>query len=474
MKIQDPRRVALLVALFATAGAGLAASAEEPAAAVAAAPPSAPAAASTEKPKSVFQDPEWRARFLGSYGFLSGAEPEISPRELDLLREVIDLMQANPRAAAARLTGEVGPQSSAALDFILANLQFQNGDLDAAVTSYESALKKFPDFRRAHKNLGLLHVQRGELPLAVPHLSRAIELGDRDGRNYGLLGFAYLDQENYIAAEQAYRSAILQEPETKDWQLGLARSLLAQEKYLDAASLFETLLAADPNDTTVWMLQANAYVGLDRPLDAAVDLEAVRALGKAQTSSLTLLGDIYMNAGMYELAKSAYQEVIRSDEKGTQFPTAYRAAELLIRTRSYGEAQQLLASIDRRYTDLPAEDELEVLTLKAKLARGQGRAQEAAPLLESIVERDGTRGDALLELADYYKEKGDAERALLMVERAEKIEAYEHQALLVRAELLVAARDYAQAAEVLRRALEIKPEPRVEQFLARVEDAARG
>jgi len=469
MTIHSPRSAAFLLAvLIACVGAGATASADEPAAA----PPAD--AKPAVKPKSVFADPEWRARFLGSYGFLSGAEPEISPRELELLREVIDLMQANPRAAAARLTGEVGPQSSAALDFILANLQFQNGDLDAAVANYESALKKFPDFRRAHKNLGLLRVQRGELDEAAPHLSKAIELGDRDGRNYGLLGYVYLERESNLAAEQAYRSAILQEPETKDWQLGLARALLGQERYLEAASLFETLLAADPGDPTLWMLQANAYVGLDRPLDAAVNLEAVRALGEAQTSSLILLGDIYMNAGLYELAKSAYQEVIRKDEKGTQFATAYRAADLLIRTRSYGDAESLLASIDRRYTNLPAEEELKVLTLKAKLARGRGRDREAARLLESIVERDGTRAEALLELADYYGAKGDPERALLMVERAEKIEGFEHRALLARAQLLVAARDYAEAAEALRRALAIKPEPRVEQFLARVEDAARG
>ena len=424
--------------------------------------------------KSVFSDPEWRKRFLGSYGFLSGAEPDIAPRELELLREVIDLMQANPRAAAARLTGEVGEQSSAALDFILANLQFQNGDLDAAVANYENALRKFPDFRRAHKNLGLLRVQRGELKQAATHLTRAIELGDRDGRNYGLLGFAYLDLENHLAAEVAYRNAILQEPETRDWQLGLARALLAMEKYHEAAALFDSLLERDPADTQIWMLQANAYVGLERPLDAAVNLEAVRALGKAQPQSLQLLGDIYMNAQMYELATDAYQEVIRSDEDASRFDTAIRSAELLIRTRAYGEAEQVLAAIDQRYQGLSDENELRVLTLKAKVARARGREKEGAGLLESIVSRDGTRGDALLELADYYEKQGNDERALLLIERAEKVEEFEHPALLAHAQLLVGRRDYAEAAELLRRALSIKHEARVAQFLARVEEAARG
>ena len=108
---------------------------------------------------SVIDDPEWRTRFLGGYGFLSGVEPDIRADELAILREVIDVMRVNPQAAEATLGQQVGPDSSASLDFVLANLEFQNGKLDAAIGHYRSALEKFPDFRRAHKNLGLLLVR---------------------------------------------------------------------------------------------------------------------------------------------------------------------------------------------------------------------------------------------------------------------------------------------------------------------------
>jgi Flp pilus assembly protein TadD len=423
---------------------------------------------------SVLDDPEWRKSFLGSYGFLSEVEPKVGASEVELLREVIDLMKVNPRAAAAMLQQQAGADSSAALDFVLANLEFQNGELGLAVEHYERALEKFPGFRRAHKNLGLLLVQEGDCGNALAHLSRAVELGDRDGRSYGLLGFCYIDRENYVAAETAYRNAIMHQPETRDWKLGLARSLLAMEHYRDAAALFDELIQSEPEDASSWLLQANAYVGLQQPLAAAVNLEAVRMMGKAQTNSLVLLGDIYMNAGMSELAKSAYLEAIEGDSAGVQFPTARRAAELLVRTGSYAQAEEILDSIDERYGEgLTQEEELEVLTLQAKLARARGREREAAELLESIVERDGTRGDALLELAVYYQDRGDEERALLQIARAEKLEDFEYQALLAHAQLMVSTRDYVKAAELLRSALEIKTEPRVEQFLARVEEASR-
>ncbi len=421
---------------------------------------------------AVINDPEWQKRFLGSYGFLSGAEPEINTGELEILREVIDLLKANPRAASAVLEQHVSDTSSAALDFILANLNFQNGELGPAKTRYASAIAKFPDFRRAHKNLGLLLVQEQDFDAALEHLSRAVELGDRDGRNYGLMGYCLINQENYLAAQEAYRQAILAEPKVQDWKLGLARSLLAMEEFAEANALFETLIKENPTDASNWLLQANALVGLERPLQAAENLEAVRLLGKAQSSSLVLLGDIYMNAGMFDLAKSAYVEVIESDQGGSQFSTAYRAADLLVRTRAFDQASEVLETVDRRYaTNLGEDDQLRVLTLKAKIARAQGRKQEAAEVLESIVKRDGTRGDALLELAKYHRDQGNTEKAILLIERAARLEAYEYQALLDHAQLLVSERDYGEAAELLRKALRIKDEPRVQRFLERVEAA---
>lgn len=426
------------------------------------------------KGSSVLDDPEWRKSFLGSYGFLSGAEPQIAQSELALLREVIDLMKVNPRAAATMLSQKTTPESSAALDFILANLEFQNGQQEQAIQHYQSALQKFPDFRRAHKNLGLLLVQRSDFEGGLEHLAKAVELGDRDGRSYGLMGYCYVNLEKYVAAESAYRNAILQQPDVRDWKLGLARSLLAMERHKEAVALFAELIDANPDDATAWMLQANAYIGLDQPLAAAINLETVRAMGKAETSSLVLLGDIYMNQGMPDLAASAYLEVIDHDQENVRFSTAYRAAELLIRARAFEQAEKILSTIDTRYAKrLSQDEELQVLTLQAKVARARGRDREAAKLLESIVDRDGTRGDALLELAAYHRGKGNDEKALLMIERAEKVDAFEYQALLDHAQVMVSERDYAKAAQLLRRALAIKNEPRVESFLARVEEAGR-
>jgi Flp pilus assembly protein TadD len=317
-------------------------------------------------------------------------------------------------------------------------------------------------------------VQVNEFDGAVEHLTRAIELGERDGRAYGLLGYCYVNLESYLAAEVAYRNAILQQPNSRDWQLGLARALNAQEKYAESAALFSAFLEKHPKDASAWKLQANAFLGLDQPMAAAVNLEAVRMLGEADASTLQLLGDIYMNEGIADLAKEAYLEVIRTDEKGARFETAFRAADLLHRGQADREASQMLSSIDKRYGGkLSADDELRLMTLKAKVKRSQGDAKGAARLLEQIVQRDGTRGEALLELARYHRDQGNDQRALLLLERAQKLEAFEYTAIVERAQFYVGRREYDRAAGLLRQALRIKREPRIERFLARVESATR-
>ena len=79
----------------------------------------------------------------------------------------------------------------------------------------------------------------------------------------------------------------------------------------------------------------------------------------------------------------------------------------------------------------------------------------------------------MLELAKYHRDRGNDQRALLLLERAQKIEAFEYQALVERAQFQVAAREYQEAASLLRQALRIKREPRIERFLARIEAAAQ-
>jgi tetratricopeptide (TPR) repeat protein len=421
----------------------------------------------------MWNDPSFIKSFTGSYGILSTYEPDLSEVEKDVLRMLLPLIRNNPNGAIAQLEPQITPKSSAVYDFLLANLYFQEGDLSNAAKYYQNAVAKHPNFRRAYKNLGLVHVQQGNFKASLESISKAIELGDVDGRSYGLLGYGYLTEQLYYPAETAYRQAMLMQPKVKDWKLGLARCLIETRNYVNAIALFDTLIKEEPDNSDLWVLQANAYLGSDNTIEASKNLEVVRRMGKADFSTLTLLGDIYMNNNSASLALSTYQEAIKI--AGTNDPHALiRAASIFTQTINFKEAKNLIAQVRQHYAgELKDGYDLELLILEAKIARGEGDDETAVASLSRIVERDALNGAALIELANIYADQGDMPRAITRYQQAARIQDSERAAVVAHGQALVRKSDYKTALPLLRRGLSLSPDNYLEDYTRRVERAAR-
>ena len=423
--------------------------------------------------KDMWNDPAFINSFTASYGILSEYEPPISNDEKVVLRAVMDAIKSNPRAAIQQLEPQIKAKTSAAFDFILANLYFQEGDLKNAEKYYNKATRKFPNFRRAYKNLGLVQVQAGNYKAAVKTISKAMELGEVDGRSYGLLGYGYLTQELYYPAEAAYRQAILMNPETLDWKLGLARCLMETQRYEDAIALFDTLIKLNPNRADFWLLQGNAYIGNDTPMAAARNIEVVRRMGKAELATLTLLGDIYINNDAPQLALDAYLAALKlAGNKDTH--SLIRAAKILTRSGNYEEGKVMIAQTRQQLGDqIKDDDDLTLLILEARIARAENDNETAIAALDQIIQRDALNGEAIIDLGSIYAAQGEFAKAINRFEQAEKIAEFERKALIAHAQALVANTEYEAALPLLRRALYMEPDENIEDYLKRVERAAR-
>ena len=426
-----------------------------------------------KKSTAVWEDPEFVDRFLGSYGFLSGAEPKVKDEEIEAFNELIPIIQDNPKAAILRLEQEMAPDSSAALDFILGNLYFQTDRLDKAAATYQAAIKKFPDFRRAYKNLGLVYVLSDKPKEAIQSLTKAVELGEHSARVLGLLGYCYFNQSQYVASETFYRKAAGLDPETRDWQLGLAQSLLNQEKYVEAEAFFKDLLREYPDNLEYWSFLANTSLGQDKPEEAARYLEIVRLSGQIQRQSLELLGDIYLVLDMPDRALEAYTAVLEESDASSAVPVLLRAVQIMVQKGDFDQAGNLIRGMEETFNQtLTEQQRLELLNAQAKIARAQGRDADALEALESIVAVDPLNGEALMELAGHYRRKQDSERAILFLDRAKNLKGYESKALLEHAWILVSQKKYADATPLIKRSLELKPDTRIEDYLRKVERAA--
>jgi tetratricopeptide (TPR) repeat protein len=481
-----------LVVLLALAGPVVSAAEPEPGAGV----------------SGIWDDPTFRKQFLGSYGFQSEIEPAVDPDEQLLLQEIIPLFPDQLDLAAERLieitappepeepmngkgngkkkkkakkTAEPVKPASAVFDFLLGNVYYQKqlqGDggvelLDRAVPHYETAILKFPSYRRAHKNLGLIHVQRNRFEEAIEPLSRVIQLGGGDGLTYGLLGYAYMASNQFVAAESAYRSAMLLQPEVLEWKLGLTQSVAKQGKYAEAVALGQELIEREPERADLWLLQANAYIGMDRPIEAAQNYEILHRMGRATTASLHTLGDIYVNQEMWEMAARAYAAALEQDPE--QDPSRLlRNVEALAQRGALDQAKTLLdITRDRLDGRIAGPDRARALKLEARIAVASGRDDAAVEVLEKIVALDPLDGEALILLGQHYAKVEQEDRAAFYYERAANLEEFEADAKVRHAQLLVGQTRYDEAVPLLKRAQELKPRDDVARYLEQVERVAR-
>jgi tetratricopeptide (TPR) repeat protein len=421
----------------------------------------------------LWKDPTFQKQFMGTYGTQAELEPKVSVVERGQLEKIMGLMATDTGAAKAELEKAATPESSAVFDFTLGNVHFQEDEIDEAEAAYKTAVAKFPSFRRAWKNLGLIAVRQGRSEDAVKALSRVVELGGGDGLTYGLLGYSYAQSGQTTSAESAYRNAVLLQPDTVDWKLGLTQAVLRQRKYGEAVTLCEELIKKFPERTDLWLIQASAYVGLGQPLKAAEDYEIVERMGKATPASQFTLGDIYANEGLLEPAARAYRSAVDLDPQ--QPPSrAMRSVEVLAQRGASTAARDLSQHVRETWGDrLDPEEKKKLLKIDARISVGEGGGADAVATLEEIVALDPLDGEALMLLGRHYAQANAPEKAIFYYERAEGIEAVEADARLRHAQLLVAQSRFQDAVPLLKRAQELNPRDDVGHYLEQVERLAR-
>lgn len=437
-----------------------------------------PASMVNTKPKrvedlSIWDEEGFRKQFMASYGVNSDIEPKLTAVEYEQMQKILDAMSEDDDSSKAEklLLKNCKDSTSATFEFTLANIYFQQDKLDLALAYYTKAIEQFPTFRRAYKNAGLIYVRNGDFDKALPYLTKTIALGGHTSMAYGLLGFAYGSTQNHLCAESAYRQAILLDPETIDWQLGLARSFFKQQKFGDAVSLCNILIKKKPDQADFWLLQANAYLGLKQPMRAAENYEYVNAMGQSTPESMTMLADIYVNEERWDLAADAY---LRSYElnDGAQPEKALRAAKILAARGSLEQSKRMLNRVAERKTSLDQKDLKELLKLQARVAVADGGGDEVVKILEEVVAVDPLDGEALLLLAQHYG-RTVPEKAIFYYERAANLEKHEAEAKLYHGQLLVGQAKYTDALPLLRRAYELKPRSDIEDYLKQVERIAK-
>ncbi|MEK9772044.1 MAG: tetratricopeptide repeat protein [Opitutae bacterium] len=418
-----------------------------------------------ELTQDFWNDPAFVRGFMGDYGFRSEVEPRIDKSEQFILREVVAKAENQLEEATLYLESKINDKTSAALDFALGTMFYQLGRLTRSEQTYEQALKKFPSFLRARKNLGFVQLSLGKLDAASQNLAKAISLGEADGISYVALGYCHLSLGRVVSAENAYRMAILLHPDSIDARNGLVNCLLSTNRFAEALALLDELLESKPNDLFCHKARASALQGMGREEDAVIALETLRRMNQLDAAGTLSLGDLYHNLGLHHLSLSAYQQSLAKKEKLSLARYA-RAAKVLINRGSYGAGFRYLEEIEKTfgkgYSDA---DEREIRMLQAEVRLVTGKRKEAADLLEELITKQPLDGEALILSAKLAMEELDYAKAALRFERAAKLPDFEVDALIEHGRMLVGTKEYQKASDLLERAQSLAPQPRVARYL---------
>lgn len=413
--------------------------------------------------------PEFKARFLASYGVNAKIEPTLSQADQKIFQATLPLLKNNTYQAITMLLSKVNSESNAAFDFLLGNLYYQRDDFAQAEQHLNEAIRKMPDFRRAHRTLALSKIQRQDFKQAARLWKKVIALGGGDAQSFGLLAFSLLSQDHYASAQTAYEQARMFAPESRDFKKGLAHCLIAQSKHLEAIALFDELIEEETDNQSYWLLQANAFIALDQYDDAIANLETASQLGRMTGDSWLLLGNLYLNQEVTQLALDRYLKVLENNEN-LKRDSLLKPLNDLINRSATKEARlyfdKLNQTFNRQRTDPYLAKKLDLA--EARILQSEGKNREVIRILKAYADENPLDGDILMTLANTYFSQDQIEESEFYYQRAALLPDYQADAYVSLARIQVKAGIFSKAIQYLEQAQSIKPRDPIEKYLDQI------
>jgi tetratricopeptide (TPR) repeat protein len=395
-------------------------------------------------------------------------EPKVTQEEAGVLEKTEETAKTDLGQAIDMLRKAITLDSSPALDFALASYLHEKGDTDRAVTALREALNKMPAFHRARENLAKMLLQENEYAAAAKELVRLLE-SDVVGKQefWRMLGYAYLADSKPLAAETAYRNALVFAPEDPELLILLIRTMMEQGKLSETRLLVREALADTPLREELWKLLANIDMTSGKQYDALVSLECAYRLGIAGGEVLVTLGDLYLEQGLANEALTRFQETTAMDHPPVS--RLLSAIEALVYQKNTREARAMLSTMKKVSEALTAEHRMKLRYLEARVAEAEGDLKEALRCYRQLLDEDPLDGVALLATGYILQKQEEYEEALIYYERAARTSPEnEAQSLIRQAQIAVERADYRKAAQLLERSLEIRPVSYVERYLEQV------
>ncbi len=333
----------------------------------------------------------------------------------------------------------------------------QNGKAEQALNA---ALATAPNMVNAHRSLSALYLEQQNYALARKHLLKSLELGHGDAQVYGQLAYANLQTHNAFSAIAGYQQALFLEPESQQWQQGLAYALTQAQAFDQAQALVEQLLEQQPNNSEYWLLRSQIALKQQRAEQALSSLEVALRLGHRDVTHQALAAQLHLQHGSLSRAVSLLKQSIaalNAQNASAVLGHVQSAAAWLVYQQQWRELTELLSALDKSKATLPPNQKAQFAVFRAQSALQKGQRGHAKEWLQAAISQNPSMGDALLSLANLFSEDQQPEQAVLYFQRAAAFDNYRERALVGQAQLEINRQGYEPALKLLREAVRHNP-----------------
>jgi enediyne biosynthesis protein E4 len=276
----------------------------------------------------------------------------------------------------------------------------------------------------AESSLAGMLIQHGDLTGAEKSLRSTLAANPNQAPSRALLGGIYLQQKQYAQAENCFEAAIQLSPDSSDYAIGLARTLLAWKQQQAALDFLKTAEHQFANVPDLQYFLALAYFGVTQYQDAVSTLQKLLPTNPPRQDRIYfLLGDSYLNLGDYDQAEQAYKKAIAINPKATAYYEALASLERREGSANLGEA---IAALEAAHRLAPKDSTLALQLALSYEAKGQ--LTDAASMIETVIQQAPDMAPAHVALARIDFRLGKREEAKDETELVKQLTAKAQQA----------------------------------------------
>jgi tetratricopeptide (TPR) repeat protein len=395
---------------------------------------------------------------------LDGVRPVVPVKEVESFKKISALYDVN-KVEAYKLLKVLPKERSAVFDYLEGGIHMANEQVDKALAQFESAIKKFPDFYKAHVIVGSIYLNQKNYDKALKTYSKIVTLGRADGRTWKNLAYLHIQKKNYLAAEQAYQSARVFLPKDKSLDQNFLQLRLLQNDYQAALNLALELLDKDETNQSLWKTVIDCLNRLDRQKEALHHYEIYAKLFSLTDQERMQLAGLYYNQKLYQDAVDQYAKV-----EGSEKVSALRNQVLCL-----NELEQYTQVLDLLKGDLQQYafgDREKLFVSRAQAAMNLNKFSDAKQDYLKALEYNSQNSQILFALAELYEQAEDRKEALRYYGLASKEQIYRSASLMRQARLYLMDKQYRLALKAAQDAKLSDNSDAVKRFYEQVKQVA--